>query len=185
MLIQFKVYFLFLDHASPRTPAYKVLWVGNHRGSRGSDAIMMLESAARLRRKMEMISHVFVGVTEFDRAFKFYLAVMKDLRLKLKFCERDKPWAGWMAASAPRPLFLIGRPYDGNPAQVGNGQMIALLAPDRQAVDSAHASALATGGSCEGAPGLRPQYHPHYYGAYFRDPDGNKICVCCHDPVST
>jgi hypothetical protein len=38
------------------------------------------------------------------------------------------------------------------------------------------------GGSCEGPPGLRPQYHAHYYGAYFRDPDGNKLCVCCHEP---
>jgi catechol 2,3-dioxygenase-like lactoylglutathione lyase family enzyme len=130
-----------------------------------------------------MISHIFVGITDFDRAFKFYSAVMEDLRLKLKFCERDARWAGWMPADAPRPLFIIARPYDGNPASCGNGQMVALLAPDRDAVVSAHASALANGGSCEGAPGLRPHYHPHYYGAYFRDPDGNKICVCCHNPV--
>jgi lactoylglutathione lyase len=34
----------------------------------------------------------------------------------------------------------------------------------------------------EGAPGLRPEYHAHYYGAYFRDPDGNKLCVACHQP---
>jgi catechol 2,3-dioxygenase-like lactoylglutathione lyase family enzyme len=132
---------------------------------------------------MTMISHVYVGVTDFDRAFKFYSAVLGNLRLQLKFCERDKPWAGWMAESAPRPLFLIGRPYDRNPARSGNGHMIALLAPDRSAVNSAHASALSTGGSCEGGPGLRPQYHPHYYGAYFRDPDGNKICVCYHDEM--
>lgn len=130
-----------------------------------------------------MISHVFVGVTDFDRAFRFYSAVMGELRLTLKFCDRNTPWAGWMAADSPRPLLLIGQPYDGNPASCGNGQMIALLAPDRRAVDSAHVSALANGGSCEGAPGLRPQYHPDYYGAYFRDPDGNKIAVCCHDPV--
>jgi lactoylglutathione lyase len=43
-----------------------------------------------------------------------------------------------------------------------------------------HAIALASGGSCEGAPGLRPEYHAHYYGAYFRDPDGNKLAVACH-----
>ena len=45
-----------------------------------------------------------------------------------------------------------------------------------------HARALELGGTCEGPPGLRPQYHAHYYGAYFRDPDGNKLCVACHQP---
>ncbi|WP_244787862.1 VOC family protein [Cupriavidus pauculus] len=131
-----------------------------------------------------MISHVFIGITDFDRAFNFYSAVMEEIGLTLKFCERDTPMAGWMAADAPRPLFLIGTPYDGNPARCGNGQMVALLAPDRRTVDKVHASALANGGSCEGAPGPRPQYHAHYYGAYFRDPDGNKICVCCHTPAA-
>lgn len=131
-----------------------------------------------------MISHTFVGVNDFDRAFEFYSAVMAELGHKLKFCERDRPWAGWMAAGQPRPLFLIGRPYDGRAAQSGNGQMVALLAPDRRAVDRAYASALANGATSEGPPGVRPEYHPHYYGGYFRDPDGNKICVVCHDPAS-
>jgi catechol 2,3-dioxygenase-like lactoylglutathione lyase family enzyme len=66
------------------------------------------------------------------------------------------------------------------PSSVGNGQMIALLAANRASVDRVHASALANGGSCDGPPGLRPHYHPNYYGAYFRDPEGNKLCVCCH-----
>ena len=130
-----------------------------------------------------MISHVFVGVNDFDRAFKFYSVVMGELGHKLKFCEPEKPWAGWMAEGMSRPLFLIGRPYDGNMAERGNGQMVALLAPDRRAVDNTYASALAHAGSCEGPPGLRAHYHPNYYGAYFRDPEGNKICVCCHDPA--
>ncbi|MGH8780517.1 VOC family protein [Paraburkholderia sp.] len=130
-----------------------------------------------------MISHVFVGVTDFDRAYRFYSPLMQALQLTQKFCDRETQWAGWMAADAPRPLFLIGKPYDGNPADRGNGHMIALLAQDRDAVDRAHKTALAHGGSCEGPPGLRPRYHPNYYGAYFRDLDGNKLCVCCHDPV--
>ncbi len=128
-----------------------------------------------------MISHVHVGVTDFDRAFVFYAGVMDVLGFPLKFCERDRPWAGWMPTAASRPLFLIGRPRDGDGAAPGNGQMIALLAPTRAAVDACHAKALAGGGRDEGPPGPRPQYHLNFYGAYFRDPDGNKICVCCHD----
>lgn len=130
-----------------------------------------------------MISHVFIGVNDFDRAFKFYSIVVSGLGHKLKFCEPDRPWAGWMAEGMPRPLFLIGRPYDDNAAAHGNGQMAALLAPDRRSVDSAYTSALANGGSCEGPPGLRPHYHADFYGAYFRDPEGNKICIVCHDPA--
>ncbi|SFA91202.1 Catechol 2,3-dioxygenase [Collimonas sp. OK607] len=131
-----------------------------------------------------MISHVFVGITDFQRAFRFYSAVMETLDLQLKFCDADKPWAAWMASGEARPLFIIGSPYNGEIATVGNGQMIALLAPTRTAVDNAHAAALKNGGRCEGVPGLRPQYHADYYGAYFRDADGNKICVCCHDAAA-
>lgn len=131
-----------------------------------------------------MISHVFVGVTDFQRAFRFYSAVLNKLNLQLKFCDADKPWAGWMAAGKARPLFLIGTPYNGESAMAGNGQMIALLATTRAAVDYAHAAAIDNGGLCEGPPGLRPEYHSNYYGAYFRDADGNKICVCCHEAPS-
>jgi len=127
-----------------------------------------------------MISHIHVGITDFRRAVEFYSPLMKLLGHVLKFSEPEKSWAGWKPGDAERPLFLIGRPYDQKPATPGNGQMVALLAPSRQAVDDCHAAALAHGGVCEGAPGLRPQYHPNYYGAYFRDPDGNKLCVCCH-----
>ncbi len=128
-----------------------------------------------------MISHVFIGVTDFDRALVFYSAVMERLALQLKFAEPAKHWAGWQPRDQPRPLFVIGPPFNGAPHAPGNGQMVALLAPTRAAVDAAHAEALAQGGSCEGAPGLRPHYHPNFYGAYFRDLDGNKLCVCCHD----
>ena len=131
-----------------------------------------------------MLSHIHIGVTDFQRALAFYSAVMDALGLPLKFAEPEKQWAAWKPVDAPRPLFLIGRPYNGEPAAPGNGQMIALLALSRDAVEKSHATAIANGGRCEGPPGLRPQYHPNYYGAYFRDPDGNKLCVCCHDPVS-
>ncbi len=135
----------------------------------------------RAQRKFSMISHVHVGVTDFDRAFGFYSNLMDALGFPLMFCERERPWAGWMPAAAARPLFLIGRPENSEGATPGNGQMVALLAPSRAAVDVCYARALAGGGCDDGPPGPRPHYHPNYYGAYFHDPDGNKICVCCHD----
>lgn len=82
-----------------------------------------------------------------------------------------------------RPLLLIGTPFDGQPHAPGNGQMTALLASGRAMVDEAHAVALAHGGRCEGPPGLRPGYHEHCCGAYFRDTEGNKLCVACHAPA--
>jgi catechol 2,3-dioxygenase-like lactoylglutathione lyase family enzyme len=127
-----------------------------------------------------LISHTHLGVADFERAYAFYAQFMPELGLVLKFSDPAQGWAGWMAADAPRPLFLIGKPYNGEAASVGNGQMIALLAPSREAVDRAHATALSLGALCVGPPGLRPHYHPNYYGAYFRDLDGNKIGICCH-----
>jgi catechol 2,3-dioxygenase-like lactoylglutathione lyase family enzyme len=124
---------------------------------------------------------VFVGVNDFDRAFKFYTSLMDELGMSLKFSDIEKPWAAWHAAKAPRPLFVIGRPFDNGPAAAGNGHMVALLAASSEMVNRSHAKALSAGAQCEGAPGLRPHYHAHYYGAYFRDLDGNKICVCFHD----
>ena len=131
-----------------------------------------------------MLSHVYIGVTDFDRAYRFYAAVLAELDLALRFCDRTDQWAGWQKPGQSRPLLLVGRPFDGGPASPGNGQMTALLAPSRAAVDRAYTTALEAGGQDEGAPGLRPQYHADYYGAYFRDPDGNKLCVVCHDAVT-
>ncbi len=130
-----------------------------------------------------MLSHVHIGVNDFDRAMAFYGRVLGRLGLAQRFCEPEIPWAGWQVPGVARPLFLIGRPFDGQAASPGNGTMNALLAVDRSTVDEVHALALLHGGSCEGPPGLRPQYHANYYGAYFRDPDGNKLCVCCHGPA--
>lgn len=127
-----------------------------------------------------MFSHIFVGVTDFDRALAFYNPLMAVLGLPPRFCERDRPWAGWQSNPGPRPFFLIGLPYDQAAHAAGNGQMVAFLADSRGLVDRAYSVALENGGTPEGAPGLRPEYHAHYYGAYFRDPDGNKLCVACH-----
>lgn len=127
-----------------------------------------------------MFSHVFVGVSDFERALAFYRPLMAALGITPRFCDAGRPWAGWQSTPGPRPLFLIGRPHDAMAHAPGNGQMTAFLAERRAIVDAAHAVALAHGGQCDGPPGLRPDYHPHYYGAYVRDPDGNKLCVVCH-----
>lgn len=126
-----------------------------------------------------MFSHIHIGVTDFDRALAFYQPVMAALGIEPRFVDATHPWAGWQSHPNPRPLFLIGRPFDGEHTP-GNGQMTAFAACTRALVDAVHATALAHGGHCDGPPGLRPQYHAHYYGAYFKDPDGNKLCVACH-----
>lgn len=131
-----------------------------------------------------MFSHVFLGVSDFERALAFYTPLMAALGLPPRFCDRERPWAGWQTPGSGqngRPLFLVGRPYGGTEHQPGRGQMVAFLAARRALVDQVHALALGLGGRCEGPPGLRPEYHPHYYGAYFRDPEGNKLCVACHE----
>jgi len=129
-----------------------------------------------------VFSHIFVGVGNFARALQFYRTLMPVLEIQERFCDMERPWAGWQSSPEPRPLFVIGRPFDRHPHEVGNGQMTAFLARSREVVDRAHAAALAAGGTSEGAPGLRPEYHANYYGAYFRDTEGNKLCVACHSP---
>ena len=99
-----------------------------------------------------MLSHVHVGIGDFDRAFAFYAPILAELGRTLRFRDPEKRWAGWHAAQSVRPLFLIGAPFDGGAAAPGNGQMVALLAPSRAAVDRAHALALANGGTSEGSP---------------------------------
>ncbi len=125
-----------------------------------------------------MISHVSIGIRGLGRAIAFYVPLMAELGLVLKFS--DENCAGWKHPDVDRPLFVISYPYDGRAAEPGNGQMVALLSPSRATVKSCYTKALENGGTREGEPGLRPHYHPDYYGACFRDPDGNKLCICCH-----
>jgi catechol 2,3-dioxygenase-like lactoylglutathione lyase family enzyme len=127
-----------------------------------------------------VFSHIYIATRDFDRALAFYRPLLTLLGVAERFCDASNCWAGWQSTPGPRPLLVLGKPFDGEHAP-GNGQMVALLAASLALVDQAHALALAQGGRCEGPPGLRPQYHPNYYGAYFRDTDGNKLCVACHD----
>jgi catechol 2,3-dioxygenase-like lactoylglutathione lyase family enzyme len=120
-----------------------------------------------------MFSHVTIGTTDLVRATAFYDAVLAPLGIERR-PGRHENWASWQRPGEV-PVLWVGRPINKLPATWGNGWMIALTAPSRAAVDAAHAAALAAGGYDEGGPGLRASYAPDYYGAYVRDPDGNKL----------
>jgi len=117
-----------------------------------------------------MLSHVSLGTNDADRAAAFYDPVLAVLGIR-KLDERD----GSIDYGVAQTVFSLEKPTDGRPAGVGNGVHIAFAAGTRAQVDEFHRVALAHGGTDAGAPGLRPEYDANYYGAFVRDPDGNKI----------
>jgi catechol 2,3-dioxygenase-like lactoylglutathione lyase family enzyme len=119
-----------------------------------------------------MLSHVLFGSNDLPRATTFYDAVLGLIgaRQLMKF-------GTTIVWGTTAPALAICTPYDGAPATHGNGTMVALNAPTRELVDQMHAKALDMGGTDEGAPGLRGNEANGFYAAYFRDPDGNKLCV--------
>ncbi|MBX9946954.1 MAG: VOC family protein [Reyranella sp.] len=124
-----------------------------------------------------MFSHVTLGSNDLAKAKGFYEALVKPLDL---VCRADYPNAAGYGPADGRPQLWVLSPLDKKAATVGNGITVGLEAANRAAVDAAYAAGMAAGGRDEGPPGLRPLYHPNYYGAYLRDPDGNKVCVVCH-----
>jgi catechol 2,3-dioxygenase-like lactoylglutathione lyase family enzyme len=117
-----------------------------------------------------MIGYVTLGSNDLERAKVFYDRVLAPLGGRRSF-ERPR----YQFYTGPDGgMFAIGTPFDGNPARVGNGAMFGLTAPSREIVDQVHAEALAAGGASEGEPGVRAGA---FYVAYFRDLDGNKLCV--------
>ncbi len=117
------------------------------------------------------LHHVSLGSNDVPRALAFYDAALGTLGLKrvMDFA----PFA--VGYGREHPDFWIQVPHDRSAASVGNGVHIAFAAGSRAEVDAFHAAALAAGGRCDGPPGPRPDYGPHYYGAFVRDLDGNKI----------
>ena len=130
-----------------------------------------------------MLSHVTVGTNDLERARGYYdalLPVLGFVRL-----HHDEQYIGYSRGIGDdgrpiKPMFWVCLPFDGAPATVGNGVHIAFMADSRSDVDRFYQAGLELGGRDEGPPGLRPHYHESYYGAYFRDLDGNKLQVCCH-----
>ena len=123
-----------------------------------------------------MIAYVMLGANDLTRARAFYDALLAPLGLTLN-AAYTSPTRIWYSAGMAPPMLVICTPHDGRPATWANGGMLALAAPSRTAVEAAHQMALELGGLDEGAPGLRGDDPSGFYGAYFRDPDGNKIAV--------
>jgi catechol 2,3-dioxygenase-like lactoylglutathione lyase family enzyme len=117
-----------------------------------------------------VLHHVSVGSSDIGRARAFYDSVLPVLGLRV--LAEDDASADYGASDI---IFSVETPLDGRPATAGNGVHIAFQARDRATVQAFHRVGLAHGGSDEGAPGLRPEYDQNYYGAFLRDPDGNKI----------
>jgi catechol 2,3-dioxygenase-like lactoylglutathione lyase family enzyme len=116
-----------------------------------------------------MIGYVTVGSNDLERGAAFYDALLAELGAKRVMAnERLVMWGAGRGA----PMFALCKPYDGKPASVGNGVMIALAAGSKEAVHKLHAKALELGAQDEGAPGPRTG---SFYGGYFRDLDGNKL----------
>ncbi|HEX5380177.1 MAG TPA: VOC family protein [Phenylobacterium sp.] len=117
-----------------------------------------------------MIGYTTVGTNDLPKAKAFYAAVLAPLGGKSVMSMDRMELYG----AGPGPMVGVCTPYDGGKAVPGNGAMVALAAPSREVVDQVHALALANGGTCDGPPGLRGDA---FYGAYFRDLDGNKVCA--------
>jgi predicted lactoylglutathione lyase len=124
-----------------------------------------------------MIAAARFGTRDLVRATAFYDAIGGLLGV-VRTMERPEMVA---YKGAEGSMLVIGTPFSGD-ADAGNGNQVVVNASSRAIVDTVHAKALEMGGSDEGAPGIRGDDPNGFYGAYFRDPDGNKLCVCRFGP---
>ena len=125
-----------------------------------------------------MIDHVSITVSNVGRAESFYDAIMAALGYpKVKSTETSIGYGIRKQADQDAGAYIS---VNASETMVPDNRHWAFVAPDRASVDRFHAAALGCGGSDDGAPGLRPNYHPHYYGAFVRDPEGNRIEAVCH-----
>ncbi len=117
-----------------------------------------------------ILSHVSIGVNDYQRAVAFYDAVLASLGIRMIMEHEDA-----RAYGKAFPEFWVQRPLDDGKAAPGNGTHIAFFATSKQEVDAFHAAGVAAGASSDGAPGPRPEYGAPYYGAFLIDPEGHKI----------
>jgi catechol 2,3-dioxygenase-like lactoylglutathione lyase family enzyme len=129
-----------------------------------------------------MIDHVGFPVSDYARAKAFYTRALAPLGYTLVM----EVAAEQTEAGAPAAGFGIGGKPDfwiGGEGALQKPIHVAIVSKDRAGVDAFYKAALAAGGKDNGAPGVRPHYHPHYYGAFVLDPDGHNIEAVCHAPA--
>ena len=119
-----------------------------------------------------MIDHIGLSVADYERSKAFYTEALAPLGYAVI---KVGPWAGLGVSG--KPDFWIGKGEATTPRL-----HVAFRARDRATVRAFYEAAIKAGASDNGAPGLRPEYHPNYYGAFVIDPDGNNIEAVCHDP---
>ncbi len=128
-----------------------------------------------------MIDHTGVNVGNFEARREFYAAALAQLEYELLHgIDASVTGFDYLASygEAGKPVFWIAH-GEANTPRIH----VAFRADTRQKVDTFYEAALGVGGRENGAPGLRPQYHPDYYGAFILDPDGHNIEAVCHSPA--
>ncbi|SHG90182.1 VOC family protein [Marivita hallyeonensis] len=131
-----------------------------------------------------MIAYVTIGADDMERARRFYSAFLPTLGYSVEEYHGDLSYVlpRDEGASPALPDFYVKKPFNGQPASVGNGMMVAFEARNQAQVRALHAAAIAAGGVNEGAPGFRASYGPQFYVGYLRDPQGNKIALFSSNP---
>jgi catechol 2,3-dioxygenase-like lactoylglutathione lyase family enzyme len=129
------------------------------------------------------LDHISVGVNDIKKAKAFYDAALGALGWKVVMpVEIKGTLVGIGYGEDDHPRFWAQLPINGDRSSNGNGAHIAFSSPTRAGVDAFYIAAIENGGTDDGKPGLRSEYHPSYYGAFVRDPAGNKLEAVCHAP---
>ena len=134
-----------------------------------------------------MIGYVTLGSDNMPRARAFYDELLGSTIGAKRIMEFGDDMGGFTmwGSGFDKPGLAVTKPFNQQPAVAGNGNMTAIAAGSRANVDAIHAKALELGGTDEGAPGLRGDEGPQaFYGAYFRDLDGNKLAAFCIGPAA-
>jgi catechol 2,3-dioxygenase-like lactoylglutathione lyase family enzyme len=127
-----------------------------------------------------MIDHIGVAVADMERAKAFYIGALEPIGVSVLMevsAEETGAEAHAGFGANDKAFFWIG-----TGAKPKGGTHVAFTVGTRAEVDAFYLAAIAAGGRDNGAPGLRPEYHPHYYGAFVFDPDGNNVEAVCHKP---
>jgi catechol 2,3-dioxygenase-like lactoylglutathione lyase family enzyme len=122
-----------------------------------------------------MFDHIGIAVSDLARSQAFYAAALAPLGI-----QEVMSFGTHVGYGREQPQFWL---MQGTPGRSSPRTHVAFAARDRLEVDTFHRAALEHGGTDNGAPGLRPDYHPDYYGAFVLDPDGNNIEAVCHRPA--